>query len=236
MSGVSLDIGSLTGGVLGYKSADKDRQAQQYWNQQNQLSSTNQFNESLSWQKEQYYDKTKMRRLVEMAKGAGISPLAALGMGGSAPTSASLSPTRPGRVAGNLSSQAFKGMAVLQFRQQKARTTIEEAKADAASNIVQSIKYPTGNTVSVGKIKPDQVMVPGHSLEPEVPPPLYEFYSDNTPQAVRMRLNGYVPMPSGANMELPESIGAGYWISPRVGNKPADTSPGFQAYDYLKGL
>ena len=210
--------------------------------QMNQQTQYNQRSEQLDNKKyhfarEQYLegmrrDDNKLQRFVQDANKAGVSISTALGAAPSTPVQVSI-PGHGTRRAGTAAQKqnVDMGSVNMQIGTKRNETALQtdihnlhRTRADADYAFYRMLKE-----------KQDWERSRGPAV-PETPPNRYELYTDNTKEAIKHQQSGGYVMPTGAQWELPQSMG-GYEFS-RPYWKPGDEKPSYDAeqHYYNNGL
>lgn len=222
MVGVNFDLTSM----LPNKNADR---ALSY--QREQQIADNQFR-NMAFQTQQEWNwrmwndrKFSLQNLVRDAAKAGISPLAALGSPGQSPMNITIPPGQGGRVAGTYSRK--NPVAIQAQAQIGAQTAAETARASMYNAQADLYYWQARNFEDKWTQGRYDATIPGRKEDRERES-LYIKVKDNTPEASRWKSEGYVPLNNpNLNLEMPESIGGGYWAAPRLGvdDTPQKTVP-----------
>lgn len=188
-----------------------DRQVRRQWSaSEQQRQSDNEFrNRSYAENKRQFQqifhaNQNRVQNLVKDARAAGVSPLAAMGAGGSSPMNISMPVGQGGRVSGNYSRNS-----AFQLKLQASTGRLSEAQANKAE--WQALRERNAYKKEMLELE-DIINRVDENLK------LYIPTVDNTDQARSWYEKGILPMVNpDLNLEAPETFGAYYHLSPRVG-------------------
>lgn len=152
-------------------------------------------------------DDNKLQRFVTDANKAGISISTALGANPSSPVQVSI-PGHGTRVAGTAKTK--------QIPRSNMQVTPQAAATEQTANITNRTRAEADLAfyrMLNEKAKWEQSRNPIQDI-PEALPNRYDLYLDNTIDAIRHYKQGGYVLPTGAQWELPQSMGAVEWARP----------------------
>lgn len=159
-----------------------------------------------------YREDNRLRRIKKDAAAAGISTMAAMGLGGTTPSNIQMPVGQGGRVSGTYQRQSpvEARISMDMSRNSHNQALLIQAEADKAT-------YEAWDMRNQYNLKWDhQTGLPRQQVE--TIDPLYQRYLWNIEQARQWDADGYAVLPDPqAGIELPETVGFGYWSAPRVG-------------------
>ena len=208
--------------------ADQQLQQQNTWNKY-----SHKLDQQKYWfSKQQYHegkirDDNKIQRLVKDANNAGVSISTALGANPSAPVQVSI-PGHGTRVAGTARAQPIP-QAQAQISPAQQHATVSQLNRDRAD--ADFAFYRMLNE----KARWEKSRADAHA-PPEAYPNRYEFYTDNTKEAIKHYQNGGYVLPAGSSMELPESFGLYNYSRPYVKQSGEEKYYKGEDYFYNNGL
>lgn len=194
-------------------------------------------NKKYQFSREQYLqgmrrDDNKLQRLVADANKAGVSISTALGAAPSSPVQVSI-PGHGTRRAGTANAKAMPQSQMSinpnseQTEAQKHLTVsaLNQSRADADYAFYRMLNE---------KGRWEKSRADANAL-PELPN-RYEFYRDNTKEAIEHYQKGGYVLPSGASMELPETLGGYNYFRPYVKQNGKENHYKAEDYYYNDGL
>lgn len=205
MFSLSFDVGGLLDDVFDFSGnqerADKQLAQQDLYNQRSFNLDKDKF--LYAKQRQTYEDKradSALQRLAKDANAAGLSVASVLGTSGASPASVSIPGHTGARVAGNTFVPRFgnRVLADMQFK------SANEKSRDRNSALEQQFNADIAYW-NAKKAQQDYQIVEDKT---GVLPKRYQLYSDNTQEAMDHIRNGGYVIPTGASMELPETLGA----------------------------
>jgi hypothetical protein len=217
MLNLGLDISGLFGG------RDHGLEAQLRQAHIDNVFRGRQANLAESWRIREWNDRgNRIQRLAQDAKKAGVSTLAALGAGGSAPANITVPAGQGGRVSGvsqkRSPSLSLNTNLLNQFTEKaELETDITRIKRDKAELDLWSHPFYEGGTVVLNNgeaISHGEYLRRKHQIPIEN---MFEARRWNIEDAKKWHDDPeLVPMLKGSSLEMPESIGGAYWVAPRM--------------------
>lgn len=217
-----------------YDTARSQNARQEVWNQLSHELDTKKY----LFSKQQFYEgnlrqDNQIQRMVNDANKAGVSLSTALGAAPSAPVSVSI-PGHGTRRVGTASARAPSMQGAPEFtidmQQQQSEqnnniTNRTKAEADLAffKMLNEKHKWEQNRANALHGDVPDQL------------PNRYELYTDNTKEAINHHRSGGYVMPTGAQWELPQTMG-GYEFSRPYWKQNGNPAYNAEDYYYNNGL
>lgn len=197
--------------ISGTQSANRRAEARnEYWKQMDYRMDADKWRTSQLWRiEDQKRADSSLQRLINDAQKAGISPNAALGVGGSAPISAQIPMGQGGRASGTYQRRSpFESIASMSIA------------AKSASDIALSKKYEAEAFAAHWRGMNEQAEFFTPTKLPPIPgqeprsslPNLYIPVNNNYDEAVNM---GFPVLNPDLNFEMNESVGSYYFFKPR---------------------
>lgn len=151
----------------------------------------------------------RLQRLMMDARKAGISPLAALGAGGASPANITVPVGQGGRAAGRYQRKSGLEASISAnvIKQSEINTQAEFYRKELLRMQAQNAYYDW------------QRKLDRDFLDPVTGKDFYTRWNWNYDQAQKWHQEGYVVLPDPqSGIEMPETLGLGYWTAPRAGS------------------